>query len=235
MLKSFLFFLFVIFSTGLSKSKIAEKNTYLSDFKQQLKLEWPKNRTLNIVIHGHSVPSGYGRTPAVNTLQAYPHLLLEGLKAQYPNAVINVITTAIGGEQSEQGAERFNRDVLAMNPDVILIDYALNDRYIGVERSEKAWRTMIEAALEKQIKVLLMTPTLDLIENPLDESLPLNKHSQLIRKLANEYAVGLVDAYTIFKRKAESNEQIDKYMSQSNHPNFAGHCCVAAEVLTWFY
>jgi acyl-CoA thioesterase-1 len=32
---------------------------YLKDFKEQLELKWPKNKTMNVVFHGHSVPSGY--------------------------------------------------------------------------------------------------------------------------------------------------------------------------------
>jgi hypothetical protein len=38
------------------------------------------NRTINIVFHGHSVPSGYFKTPQVNTLSSYPHIFLKKLK-----------------------------------------------------------------------------------------------------------------------------------------------------------
>ncbi|WP_342481353.1 hypothetical protein NST07_08230 [Paenibacillus sp. FSL L8-0340] len=44
--------------------------------KKELKRQWPENRTLNIVCHGHSVPSGYFATPIVDTFHAYPHLLI---------------------------------------------------------------------------------------------------------------------------------------------------------------
>lgn len=57
----------------------------------------------------------------------------------------------------------------------------------------------------------------------------------MIRQLAEEYHIGLVDSYQLFKEKAENGEELQKYMSQSNHPNSAGHSCVAAEVLTWFF
>ena len=53
--------------------------------------------------------------------------------------------------------------------------------------------------------------------------------------LATEYHVGLVDSYLLFIEKAENGENLQKYMSQSNHPNSAGHNCVAAEILTWFF
>ena len=34
-------------------------NPYLDSIKKIMKTEWPKNRTINLVFHGHSVPSGY--------------------------------------------------------------------------------------------------------------------------------------------------------------------------------
>lgn len=230
------FFLGALLFIGLSVSaQIADKETYLSDLKNELVKKWPKNRTLNIVFHGHSVPTGYARTPIVNTLQAYPHMLLHGIKTQYPFAVVNVITTSIGGEQAEQGEKRFKKEVLTHRPDVLFIDYALNDRGIGLERAEKAWRKMIETTLKKGIKLILLTPTPDLKEDILDENTPLAAHAEMVRKLAEEYKVGLVDSYKIFYDKAKNGEDLRKYMSQNNHPNPAGHSSVAAELMTWFY
>src|SRR5215468_2820162 len=69
----------------------------------EMRKNWPTNRTINIVCHGHSVPAGYAQTPVVDTFNAYPHLLHLGLKERFPTAVINVIVTAIGGETSEGG------------------------------------------------------------------------------------------------------------------------------------
>ncbi|MFI3262824.1 MAG: GDSL-type esterase/lipase family protein [Rikenellaceae bacterium] len=212
----------------------ADKNSYLDDIKAEMQKVWPKNRTVNVVFHGHSVPSGYAVTPVVNTLNAYPHMLLVALKTEYKNAVINVITTSIGGEQSEQGETRFKDEVLTHRPDVIFIDYGLNDRGIGLERSEKAWRKMIESTLNAGVKLVLLTPTPDLNEDILDDKSPLNKHSDMIRSLAKEYKIGLIDSYKIFKEKAQEGENLKKYMSQNNHPNSAGHSVVSTQLITWF-
>lgn len=56
------------------------KDEYLAPIKRELENEWPNNRTINIVFHGHSVPSGYFVTPDVKPLQSYPFLLLKELK-----------------------------------------------------------------------------------------------------------------------------------------------------------
>ena len=125
--------------------------SYVNKLRNELVKTWPHNRTINIVFHGHSVPSGYANTPVVNTLGAYPHLTLHAIKEHYPYAVVNVITTSIGGEQSEQGEKRFKKEVLTHRPDLLFIDYALNDRSIGLERSLKAWEKMIKQALKQDI------------------------------------------------------------------------------------
>ncbi len=203
---------------------------YLAVFKQQMQLKWPKNKTMNVAFHGHSVPSGYFTGGVVNTLAAYPHLFLKFLKEQYPTAVVNCITTSIGGEQSEQGARRFN-DVLCMKPDLLFIDYALNDRGIGIERAETAWRSMIKEALDAKVKLVLMTPTPDLNEDILDENTPLAGYANMIKKLGEEFDIPVVDVYAQFKKMKQEGEDLSKYMSQNNHPNELGHQVAVQEII----
>ncbi len=213
---------------------IADKGTYLSDLGQLMQAEWPQNRTINIVCHGHSVPAGYFKTPVVDTFNAYPHLLHQALKARFPHAVINVIVTSIGGENSERGAQRFKTDVLPHRPDVITIDYALNDRRIGLERSRASWEAMIAAAQERDIKVILLTPTGDLSSNLDDPLDPLNQHAQQIRTLAKTHGVGLVDSLAAFKDYIRNGGKMNDLMSQRNHPNRKGHDLVVEQLLAWF-
>src|SRR5687767_13034008 len=94
-----------------------ERAAYLAEFRALAAVDWPKNRTLTVVCHGHSVPAGYFKTPDVRSLESYPHLLRVELARRFPHAVINVVVTAIGGEGSEKGAERFERDVLSLRPE----------------------------------------------------------------------------------------------------------------------
>ncbi|HUA64834.1 MAG TPA: SGNH/GDSL hydrolase family protein [Alphaproteobacteria bacterium] len=212
----------------------ADPKTYLADVCAELTKCWPTNRTVNIVCHGHSVPAGYFRTPAVHTFDAYPYLLHRGLAERFPHAVINVIVTGIGGENSEQGAKRFQRDVLNLRPDVVTIDYGLNDRAIGLARSERAWRRMIEMSLARRVRVILLTPTPDLAAHLDDPNDPLNQHAEQIRELAAEYHVGLVDSLALFQANVRSGTPLNDLMAQSNHPNRRGHEIVAAGLLNWF-
>src|SRR5687768_5529471 len=124
--------LFIIFNISALQ---AQDTMFLRQVRSELQKAWPHNRAINLVFHGHSVPAGYFATPVVNTLEAYPQQVLRGLKEKYPNAVINVIVTAIGGENSVKGAARFSSTVLIHQPDVLFIDYALNDRATGLDKS----------------------------------------------------------------------------------------------------
>ncbi len=212
--------IFVFSAVGTAQCKGSD---YLKNFKEQLELKWPENKTMNVVFHGHSVPSGYFTSRKVNTLEAYPHLFLKYLKEHYPYAVINCITTAIGGENSQQGANRFKEDVLVMKPDLLFIDYALNDRGISLETAEMSWRQMIEDALTAGVKTILFTPTPDLNEDILDEEAPLVKYSRMIRELGQEYDIPVVDSYMHFKSLKEAGDELRTYMAQNNHPNALGH------------
>jgi acyl-CoA thioesterase I len=212
----------------------AKPPVYLEQVKEELGKRWPGNRTINLVFHGHSVPAGFFKTPVVNTLESYPYLLLAELKKQYPYAVINVINTAIGGENSISGAKRFDKEVLVYQPDVLFIDYALNDRGPGIEKAKVAWESMIKKAIKRGIKVILLTPSPD---QDVDLSVTgnvLEVHAEQIRGLAAKYEIGLADSYRAFKGIVAAGNPVKEYMSQVNHPNKQGHQLIVQEILPYF-
>ena len=156
------------------------------------------------------------------------------MKGIYPYAVVNIIITAIGGEASERGSARLESDVLIHKPDLLLIDYGLNDRGIGQEKAYMAWNKMIKMAVERKIKVILLTPSPDQridYDNPSNE---LKKHADQICRLAKENQVGLVDSYHAFDSLYHDKEKLSLYMSQVNHPNELGNELISNEIIKWF-
>jgi lysophospholipase L1-like esterase len=226
---------FLIFTVShLHGQEIASKANYLEKIKAEMLVEWPKNKTINLVFHGHSVPAGYFKTPVVNTLASYPYLVLKDLKSVYPMTVVNVINTSIGGEHSESGLKRFEADVLTHKPDVLFIDYALNDRGMGLERAKIAWEKMIRLALEKNIKVILLTPSPDQRVDIKDDLSILDQHANQIKELAKNFQIGLIDTYALYKNKVKSGSNLVDYMSQVNHPNEKGHQMITDEIMGYF-
>jgi acyl-CoA thioesterase I len=226
--------LWTVLGAARAEPAPADAQTYLAPVSALMKQAWPHNRRVHVVCHGHSVPAGYFVTPVVDSPNAYPHLLFLGLKERFPLAVVNVIVTAVGGENSERGAARFEQDVLALHPDVVCIDYALNDHGLGLDRSRRALTAMITAALERDIRVMLLTPTPDQQARWNDPDDPLNQQADLIRALAAEHGVGLVDSLAAFQRHTEQGGDLADLMAQVNHPNRQGHELVAQALLAWF-
>ena len=215
--------------------KIADYMTYLDPVIDELAKQWPGNKTVNIVCHGHSVPSGYFATPFVNAFESYPHVLHKILKERFPFAVINVIVTAIGGEHSAEGAKRFESEALNHNPSVVTIDYGLNDRGIGEEAAKKSWESMIEKALARGVKVLLLTPSWDKSYYTCDENWEkLERHAEQIRILAKQYEIGLADSFSRFKEYVKDGSDLTVLLSHVNHPSAAGHKMIAEELAKYF-
>jgi lysophospholipase L1-like esterase len=228
-----LFLIFLSYSP-FAATNSADANDYLNGIKIELQKQWPRNKTINMVFHGHSVPAGYFKTPLVNTFDSYPYLVLKELKKHYPYAVINIINTSIGGEESNAGAKRFKSQVLPHQSDVLFIDYALNDRRIGLDEAKKAWEKMIKKALKKNIKIILLTPSPDKKLELLADDTILDQHAEQIRALAEKYHVGLADSYAIFKKEIKAGQVLSELMSQGNHPNEKGHSLIAEGIMKYF-
>ena len=214
---------------------IPQKHEYLSDLCDVLARRWPDNRTVNLVFHGHSVPSGYACTPFVDTFHAYPHLAHRTLKQRFPYAVINAIVTAIGGENAAQGAARFETEALCHRPDLVALDYGLNDRGLELKQAERAWRDMIEKTLARDIPMLLLTPSWDqtwLVRSA--EWHALEEHAGQIRRLAAEYGVALADSFAAFEREVNGGADLLNLLSHRNHPSPLGHRLIAGELTAWF-
>lgn len=214
---------------------ISLKNEYLSDLCDRMAKRWPDNTAINIVCHGHSVPAGYACTPWVDTFHAYPHLVHKALSQRFPYAVINVIVTAVGGETSPLGAARFERDALCHQPDLIILDYGLNDRRTSLTEAEKAWRSMIEKTLKRGTPIMLMTPSWDQTWFLQDELwYSLEAHAAQERALAAEYGIALGDSFAAFQRYIDAGGDLQDLLSHVNHPSPLGHELIAREITSWF-
>lgn len=224
----------LLFSDTYGQSEISVDTAYLSSIKTELQKERPKNRNINLVFHGHSGPAGFGNNHQVHTLEAYPNLVLKKLKAIYPLAVINIIVTAIGGENSVSGAKRFESEVLTHKPDVVVIDYTGNDTGAGLEKSKESWETMIKLALKNDVKIILVTPGVDQRIDINAPDNPYQQHALQVRALAAKYHVGIADPFSIFQKINKKPDFANTYMASINHFNEKGHEIYATEIFKWF-
>ena len=72
-------------------------------------------------------------------MNGWRNLTTAWLKEQYPNAQITEVAASIGGTGSDLGAFRLANDVLTKNPDLVFVEFAVND---GDKQPKNIWRQM---------------------------------------------------------------------------------------------
>lgn len=215
---------------------IANKKDYLENLTSELQKIWPDNRSITVVCHGHSIPCGYMAGNVTRPFDAYPHLFHAKLAERFPYSVVNVIVTAVGGENSLSGMQRFEKEVLNHVPDLVTIDYGRNDMFLEAGRMRKAWMHMTEEALDSGCKVLLITPAPDcgiIYYEKKKRKLEDEEMAQIIREVAEHYSVGLADVHETFAGLFRQGHERCEYAVSANHLNRCGHEQIAQGLMEW--
>ena len=164
---------------------------------------------------------------------------------------VRVINAGVGGNSTTDGLDRFDRDVLAHHPDLVVIQFGINDSAVDVWRNPPATsprvsieafkanlRLLIERSRQAGARVVLMTtnpirwtPKLKELygkmpynpDRPDGFDLPLlSRYNAAARRVANEAGVPLVDVHAEFMRG-----DVDALLLDGMHPGDAGHAIVA--------
>lgn len=140
--------------------------------------------------------------------------------------------------------DRFETDVLAHNPDLVTIGFGTNDAHIDskvkggpsripVSKFKENLVFMISNLRARDINVILITPNIlgknyDNFQND-----RLGKYVKVMRKLAREYNLGIVDNFRTFSAyKKQGEEKLDALLLDGVHPNDAGHEIIAQNLMT---
>jgi lysophospholipase L1-like esterase len=154
------------------------------------------------------------------------------------------IGAGIGGNKVYDLYLRVDEDVLAKNPDIVVIYIGVNDvwhkRSMGTgtdyDKFEKFYNALIKKFLDKNIKIILATPAVigerTDSSNELDGDL--NRYSSLIRSIAEKNKLPLVDLRKSFLDYAKANNPENKEQgiltTDRVHLNDKGNELVASEM-----
>ena len=75
--------------------------------------------------------------------KCYARLTTNWLEEQFPDATINYVRAGIGATGSYIGVHRANRDVLAYDPDLVFIDFSVNDTTNRTEINKQAYESLL--------------------------------------------------------------------------------------------
>lgn len=128
------------------------------------------------------------------------------LAGLYPNATINTLNAGIGATDSELGAARFEKDVLSkMTPDILFIDYAVNDGGYTTEDSTAIIENGVYMeSIINQCKALPNPPIIIFLYFPTGKRLGAGTEAwengvALKERLAENYGIASVNVWEHFE------------------------------------
>jgi len=209
-------------------------------------------RPFTIVAFGDSVTRGV--RPGVHEYQTFRYLLERRLRKR--GRRVRVVNAGVGSSTTREAKQRFERDVLAQQPDLVLIMFGINDAAVDVWKKPPAGNPRVPLAeytetlrffirtLRKQgAQVVLMTPnplcwTPQLrklygkppyeVSDPDGLNVILIRYVDAIRGLAAAEHVPLVDVFAGFRKFGERPEHsVSELLVDGMHPNPKGHRLIA--------
>ncbi|MDI4646664.1 SGNH/GDSL hydrolase family protein [Cohnella hashimotonis] len=132
----------------------------------------------------------------------WPYQLARALRETYPQMTLRTSNVAIGGENSAQGALRYADEVRAAAPDLVVLEYMLNDSFLPDGRSERALSGILARLREDGIPCLIVTNN---GIHPLFEGTAgrTGQTHDLYRRLAASFGCAFVGGYAYYERLHE--------------------------------
>lgn len=198
-------------------------DSYMCTFRR--KLDTPSAK-ITLCFHGHSIPATYNFAGTREI--SYPYLLFRKFQDQFPKVSFSVLNTSIPSENSSNGAARFKTDVMSKTPDIVFLDFGINDGPLN-DSNVDYWKSMIKNAHTNGIAVVALTNSAGYgtdFENVNDYMAQI---AQRIRIAAQAEGAPLADNFKIWGQKAKP--LLDYITSTTNaHPNKQGHQLIADAV-----
>lgn len=178
---------------------------------------------LKIAFLGGSITEGSSSSNFAKT--SYAALVTEYFKTKYPKRTVTSYNAGIGGTSSPLGAVRMFRDITPYEPDVVFVEYAVNDAGFSSDVSTKGMETIVRGLLrlEKRPAIIFLYS----FRNPASTKI---YGGTMHTEVAQYYGIGEID----FKSYVESligpgktyetaNDCMKDLMKDDVHPYDKGH------------
>jgi lysophospholipase L1-like esterase len=198
-----------------------------------------EDKKTRIVFFGDSI------TQAGANAGGYIKLMEQMLQSKGAGAKYELIGAGIGGNKIYDLYLRMDDDVLAKNPDVVVIWVGVNDVWhkatsgtgTDADKFEKFYTAVVKKLQAKNIKVYLTTPSTigEKTDNTNQQDGDLNSYSNIIRRVATNNNCGLIDlrkdflAYNL--KNNPENKESGILTRDRVHLNDAGNKFVAERMM----
>lgn len=153
---------------------------------------------------------------------------------------VRVINRGVSGDRAADLRVRFDRDCLALAPDVVTIYVGVNDTWQAMQREEpttsaadfdRSCRSMLDSLASEHpaARVVLMLPFLvDVDEGIARGQDDLGDKAEILRRLARERGAAVVDLPAVMRRAEQSGLTPHEIAEDGVHPTDAGNRLLAA-------
>ena len=204
-------------------------NEELRKYLERTRWDIESGADATIVCFGDSITAGYA------VRRGFPSFLLESLRQWFPDSKIEMINSGISGDTSQDGLSRLDWAVLSYEPDLVTINFGINDCVLGLSLEEFEMNLVemvrrIRAGPDSEILLLSSQP----LESPPYDQRVLDYY-QTVETVAKEMNVGFVDVYGAWMKRVRAGMPLDSLILPGlDHPNEAGYRIIAEELMSLF-
>ncbi|MGV3757553.1 MAG: SGNH/GDSL hydrolase family protein [Verrucomicrobiota bacterium] len=180
-----------------------------------------EGKPIVVGVIGGSITQGAKATKAE---LRYGNLVAQWWRTNFPNCKVEFVNAGIGATGSNYGALRAGRDLLAKNPDFIVVEYAVND----VNTKEMA------ETLEGLIRQILKAPNQPAVVMLFTMNKSGNNAQEWHSKVGAHYGIPMVSFRDALWPEIQAGKlKWEDVEADEVHPNDRGHA-YAAEFVTRF-
>jgi acetyl esterase/lipase/lysophospholipase L1-like esterase len=191
--------------------------------------------SLTVAFLGGSLTWGAQATDPLKT--SYRALIGQWLESKYPQAHFTFVDAAIGGTGSQLATFRLQRDVMTYQPNLVFLDFTLNDDATKVPTDDRlsSYESLVRRMVKANIPVVqvVLAVKADLGSKP-----RLRPLDDLHKAIGAAYNLPLADAVAHMRAKVRTGEATpDKLWDLPNdatHPGDAGYALYAEAVWQTF-
>ncbi len=212
--------------TAVASLQVNAATPSFADFDQRAK----HGENLTVAFFGGSLTWGARASDPNKT--SYRGVIGRKLTEKYPKAKFKFVDAAIGGTGSLLGVFRLQRDVLAYKPDLVFLDFTLND---GTYNTSPATLAAYESLVRRMVKdgkcpvvQMFLAARSMVTEGATDKMKRYHAHM----KIADAYNTAKGDAITHMQKKYKAGKMdLDKVWPpeffDTCHPNDPGYALYA--------
>jgi lysophospholipase L1-like esterase len=201
--------------------------------------ELKENGPITIVAFGDSVTHGAFGEGEIDHESVYHNKLRQKMNQIHPYMPVNVIKAGIGGFTAKESIYRLDRQVLAHNPDLVIVCFGLNDVNGELDDYTNSLQVIFEKILQSGAELIFMTPNMMNTRVDEDTAPHLVEYATHIAEvqnggrmdlyiehaisLAKEMGVPVCDCYGEWKKLSKTQDVTKLLANRINHPKREMH------------